>query len=106
MARVRRAGGPGLVVPGLYAALLAREREHQRGWSELAADGPVHPRDRRLLDALESGQPAVLQGRRLRGWGLPKVPLRREDAFRWFAVAADDRIVPAEPPEDEAPGNC
>lgn len=91
-------------VPGLYAALLAREREHAASWDAHVADSGyrrIHGPSRRLLDALEAGHPAVLQGRRLKGWGLPKVPLRRDQAMLWFAVLVDDTVVPAESPEDD-----
>lgn len=99
------ADGPGLVVPGLYRALLARERDHQARHDEFVESTGWrrrYGRNRRVLDALESGRPAIVQGRNLSGWGIPKVSsLRREDAFRWFAVTPDDRVVLAESPETD-----
>jgi hypothetical protein len=53
---------------------------------------PIPPRRTVLLDALEAGRPARVQGRNLRGQGLPEVRLRREQAFDWFEVGADDTL--------------
>ncbi|AHC27816.1 MULTISPECIES: hypothetical protein [Mycobacteriaceae] len=90
-----------LRVDGLYAALLARERDRARpdpremrrlhpegGYCTLADTVCKHepiPLSRSpLLDALEAGRPAVLEGRQLRGRSLPEVTLRREQALDWF----------------------
>ena len=98
-----RDGSAGVVmrVPGLYDALRERERQHQdRHDSHAAATGLPYRRNRRLLDALEAGELATLMGRRLRGWGVPKVPLRREQAFDWFVVSPDDALTPTKLPDD------
>lgn len=52
-----------------------------------------------LLDALEDGLPAVVQGRYLRGRSLPEVKLRRDQAFDWFEVRADDTVRPCPSPD-------
>lgn len=98
-------------VPALYAALRARTREQQARWEVFAAQNPEYQGEGgrlrqdasrpRLLAAFTAGRPAVLQGRQLKGHGIPRVPLRRDQMFDWFAVAADDSVVPAESPEDD-----
>lgn len=105
-ARRGRGGGRGAVVPGLYAALLEWERQSfersrvdprwryteagQRG--EPALESWLRPRSARL-DALEAGKPVALQGRDLRGVHLPKVPLRRDQAYDWFEIRPDDSVL-------------
>ena len=99
------AGGVRMVVPGLYGALREREREH---YERHAAFAQHHPQyrgmwDGRVLDGLEAGVPVVVQGRRLKGWGVPRVPLRRDQAFQWFTVCPDDSVTPAESPKTPRP---
>lgn len=105
---VPRVGKPGSrqrVVPGLYAALLERERDHhdrnrvdpryrfteagQRG--EPPPEKWLTPRPA-LLDDLEASRPVRLQGRQLRGRSLPDARLRRDQAFDWFEVHSDDTV--------------
>jgi hypothetical protein len=97
----------GLRVPGLYAALLERERGHHERWGgrRVYADPEDHSqgfflRDRHLLDALEAGEPAVFSGHDLGGNGIPQVPLSAEQKPwpNYYTVTPDDRIVPAEYP--------
>jgi hypothetical protein len=92
----------GLRVPGLYEALRERERRHheRRGGRRFYADPEDHSRgfslrDRRLLDALEAGEPVVVRGHDLGGWGIPKVPLSAEqkDWPNWYTVHPDDTIT-------------
>jgi hypothetical protein len=97
----------GLRVPGLYAALREREREHhaRRGGRRTSVD-PDDPskgffqRSRHKLNALEAGEPTVFSGHGLGGNGIPKVPLSAEqkDWPNYYTVTPDDRIVPAESP--------
>ena len=95
----------GLRVPGLYAALLERERKFQarcerRGITYTSDDHRLMSRPTHLLDTLEAGEPAVVRGHDLGGWGIPKVPLSAEqkDWPNWYTVTPDDRIVPAATP--------
>lgn len=91
-------------VPGLYVALLDRERracaevdprtlpcfnphsEQPRTVVETGSRSPT------LLAALEAGETVMLHGRSLRGHRVPVVPLRRDQAFDWFHVSADDQV--------------
>jgi hypothetical protein len=99
MARVNDVSDDGaLRVPGLYEALRARERQHNERHMHFAEHDPQY-RDtysRRKLDALEASRPVVLEGRQLKGWGVPRVPMRIEDAFNRFVVSPDDTVVPAQ----------
>jgi hypothetical protein len=106
--RFEAGDGGALRVPGLYAALLQREREHREGHDAFEAQMiaeygrfPWYPPPRRLLDELEAGLPVVVEGRELRGRSVPKVPLRREQAYAWFEVSPGDTVTPAETPEGE-----
>jgi hypothetical protein len=97
----------GLRVPGLYAALLERERGYheRRGGRRVYAD-PEDPwrgffqLSEHLLNALEAGEPAVFSGHKLGGRGIPKVPLSAEqkDWPNYYTVTPDDLIVAAEYP--------
>ncbi len=84
-----------MFLAGLYQALLQRERERQD-----CHDGFVvatclsYERNRKLLDALEAGEPATVVGRNLKGWGIPKVGLQRDQAFDRFRVSPDDIVSP------------
>jgi hypothetical protein len=91
-------------VGGLYAALLRRERDHQLDHERFVEKHPQYhnTHDKQLLDDLELGRPVILQGRRLKGWGIPRVPLQRSDAFQWFKVSHNDSVVPAQSPEDRS----
>jgi hypothetical protein len=99
MPRVEGAGA--LRVSGLYLALLERERRQQaradRHRTSRADGHPLMRRDRRLLDTLEAGKPAVVAAQKLGGWGVPKVPLTREQRQRGnrFKVSPDDTVRPA-----------
>ena len=92
----------GLQVPGLYQALLERECERQeradRRVTYATAGFPLMRRDRRLLDTLEAGKPAVVPTGQLGGWGVPKVPRTNEQKQwgHWFKVFPDDSVKPAE----------
>lgn len=106
MPRIGKPGRRHRHVDGLYAALLERERDcHARNpvdprWRYTEAGQRGEPPPDRwltprppLLDDLEAGRPVRLQGRRLRGRGLPEVPLRRDQAFDWFEVSRDDSML-------------
>jgi len=91
--------GPGLGTPGIYRALLEQEqercaridprtREHYRPEGGELTVVETGARSGALLEALEAGQPAVLQGRRLRQW----IDLRRDQAFDLFEVRPDDSV--------------
>jgi hypothetical protein len=94
-----------LRVPGLYAALLERERKRQERaerrsavtYTYPAEDLAVMRRPDHLLRALEAGEPVVVRGHDLGGWSIPTVPLSPEqkDWPNWYTVTPDDRIVPA-----------
>jgi hypothetical protein len=97
----------GLRVPGLYEALRERECGHheRRGGRRFYADPEDHSkgfslRDRRLFDALKAGEPVVVRGHDLGGWGVPTVPLSAEqkDWPNWYTVTPGDRIEPADSP--------
>jgi hypothetical protein len=101
------AGGAEMRVPGLYEALLARERDRHARWGgRRTSVDPEDPsrgffrRSEHLLNALEAGEPAVFSGHNLGGNGIPKVPLSAEqkDWPNYYTVTPDDRIVPAESP--------
>lgn len=96
MPRVR--GGvrrPGLRVPGVYAALLARERK-RHGRAQLAG----RRRPRHLLVALEAGASVVVRGHDLGGRDIPAVPLSAEQKQwpNWYSVTPDDGVELAESP--------
>lgn len=92
----------GRVAPGIYSALLTQERDRnerdrvdprwrytqsgQRGEPPPAVITPRNP----LLDALEASQKLKLQGRNLHR----HMKLRRDQAFDWFEVGPDDRVIP------------
>lgn len=113
--RNRQMGRRGLAVQGLYEALLDRERHRcarpdprvmyvlhdGQGWCTtpgmVCEHESVPPRQTVLLDALEAGEPARVQGRDLRGRDLPEVRLRREQAFDWFEVNSKDIVTLAGP---------
>lgn len=83
-----------LRVAGLYRALLERERARQERADRLRDGGVPMKRNRRLLDALEAGEPAVVPATRLGGHEIPRVPLSREQR-QWpnrFVVSADDTV--------------
>jgi hypothetical protein len=48
----------------------------------------------------------LLQGRGLKGCGVPRVRLRRDQAFAWFVVSPNDSIVPTESPDAAAEVKC
>jgi hypothetical protein len=105
MPRVDQAGvaGGGLRVPGLYRALLARERWHHERYGELRArpplregELPVYRRPRHLLDALEAGEPVTVPRWRLGGHSMPRMPdvWRSDRRPTAFAVTSDDSVRP------------
>lgn len=109
MARVRRgvAVMPGGVRwPGIYAAMLARERECHYRYGEMVvwADPDDHSagfscRPRNRLDALEAGEPVVVRSHELHGRNLSERPaLLRLDPRQWVSVHSDDTITPAKSP--------
>jgi hypothetical protein len=101
----------GFTVPGLYEALLERERRHcSRPDPRLMRlhhpDGqycttpdvicehdPLPLPRTALLGELEAGRVVRLQGRNLRGHSLPPSRLRRDEAFDWFEVSPGDAVV-------------
>ena len=92
-------------IPGIYQALLVREREHHERWGERKVDvDPDEPskgfflRDRHLLDALEAGEPVTLSTSQIGGRGVPSLPPEWRGSHRWFSVSADDRVAPTESP--------
>jgi hypothetical protein len=102
--RARHASGGRSVGAG---ALRERERGHHERWGarKVYAAPEDHSqgfflRDRRLLDALETGEPVVVRGHDLGGWDIRAVPLSPEqkDWPNWYTVTPDDHIVPAESP--------
>jgi hypothetical protein len=99
-------GGPadGLRVPGLYRALLEKERRRceepdpRRVLSDAPNDpAPVFRRSRKLLDALEAGK-AVVMPRWLVGSGrsVPPVVLPWDRSVDYVRVSPDDGVRPAE----------
>jgi hypothetical protein len=100
------AGGGGWRVSGVYAALLAKERErHERYGRRRSIPNPggdepalaVYRRPRHMLDALEAGQAVTVPAWRLGGHGAPRVPIPRELKC-WphrFVVSPDDTVVVA-----------
>lgn len=108
MARVRR--GPAAVAggvrwPGIYAAMLQRERDFVARYDRVLRADPNDPDagffsvPRGRLEDLENGEPVVVRAVELRGRGLGEKPaLLRSDPHRWVAVHPDDLIVPAKSP--------
>jgi hypothetical protein len=97
-------------VPGIYAALLDRERQRVESapvvdprWRfsprGLAGEPPPEKKHGRAeLDRLEAGVPVRREGRSLKFF-LPEHRLRREDAFEWFVVRRDDTVRRCDPAE-------
>jgi hypothetical protein len=104
MPRVDASGGVagGLRVPGVYRALLARERWHHQRYGDLGPrrlyrDGeplPLYRRPRHVLDALEAGEPVTVPWWSLGGHGMPPMPdgWRGDRADSSFVVCADDMV--------------
>jgi hypothetical protein len=99
------AGGGGLRIPGLYGALLVRERGRQERADRATEHmrerfGYSSRRNRRLLDALEAGQTVVMP-RWLVGHkrSTPRVdlPWDRQEVTA-VTVSPDDVVRPAEGP--------
>lgn len=101
----------GLYVPGVYAALLDRERERNARSDQLAAymqarDGCHFRRGRGLADRLDAGESVVLRRvsveqafwHRDRPAGRVKLPLDRD--VRHVEITADDRVAAVADPED------
>lgn len=70
--------GDGVHIPGIYQALLVREREHYERWGgRKVYSDPDDPSkgfflwDRHLLDALEAGEPVTLSTSQIGGRRLP-----------------------------------
>ncbi|MES3664744.1 hypothetical protein [Mycobacterium intracellulare] len=107
MPEIRRGAerGQGTVIEGIYAALLEREREERIkqtpidprcryavGHDHGLDDAPEECRpNRHRLVSLESSEPQQLQGREIK-FLLPEHRQRRDDAFEWFEIRADDRV--------------
>jgi hypothetical protein len=110
VARVRRGAAAmdgGVHWPGIYAAMLAREREFVARYDRVLRADPNDPDagffrvPRGRLDELEAGEPVVVRAVEVRspGRGLSEPPaLLRLDPHAWVAVHPDDRIVPAASP--------
>lgn len=97
------------MVPGVYALLMERERQADarcdviRLYPPECDDGPVMRRPRRLLDALEAGQPAAVDAQTVRAmyWagrgsdGLPWPP----GTVKAVLVRPDDTVIPGRHPD-------
>jgi hypothetical protein len=107
MPRVRYdgSGGGGLRIPGLYRALLDKERDRQeradRATVRMREEfGYSSRRDRRLLDALEAGQTVVMPRWRVghkRSTPPVDLPWDRHEVTT-VRVSPDDVVRPAEGP--------
>ena len=90
----------GVLVPGVYRAVLAHERELNERDDRRRRSGQCFRRDRSLAGLLEGGAAVVLR----RSYGTSGVARRPawsvfDKSIRWVEIAADDRVAPAEDPE-------
>jgi hypothetical protein len=114
MPRTRRGAAParvGVRVPGIYEDLLLRERDSVER-AEAAAAGRakrgmgVFRRSRRLLDALEAGEPVIVAASQLvsRRVQVPEhMRPGRRASVRWWRVTPDDVVEPASSPVVDRP---
>jgi hypothetical protein len=96
-------GGGGWRLAGVYAALLAKERERQERYGRRRSipsrgdDEPalaVYRRPRHILDALEAGRAVTVPSWRLGGHGVP-IPRELKSWPNRFVVSPDDTVVVA-----------
>lgn len=97
-----------IVIPGVYATLLDRERRADARCDVIRLyppdhdDAPVMRRPRQLLDALEAGQPATVSAHTVNvlywtGRGSEVLPWPASDV-RPVVVRPDDTVTPADTP--------
>ena len=95
----------GVLVPGVYRAVLAHERELNERDDRRRRSGQCFRRDRSLAGLLEGGAAVVLRRSavELALWMVERAPgrvsLPFDKSIRWVEIAADDRVAPAEDPE-------
>lgn len=98
------ARGGGIQIPGLYRALLEKERQRcaepdpRRIWSgDPGEPAAVFHRSRRLLDALEAGKPVVMVRWMVGSHvSVPPVVLPWDRSVKSVLVSPDDVVSPAE----------